>query len=127
MGSSEPRRAVSSPSPRLLAAQPGVGGGCGPSFRAPFPGRCLPRSTPEALLLGRGRSGWSQSLSWAFPRVQGHEVTLGGRVLPLLEELRQQVAKGGPRAGVAGAEPFPAAGSAQDQAWGQGRQGTPQC
>ena len=83
------------------------------------------RSTPEALPLGRGRPGWSQSPSWAFPRAQGHEVTLGGSVAPCLEKPRQQVAKGGPGVGVAGAEPFPV-GSAWDQAWGRGRgQGAP--
>ena len=76
------------------------------------------RSTPEALPLGRGRPGWSQSLSWAFPRAQGREVTLGGSVPPRLKKPRQQVAKGGPGAGVAGAEPFPV-GSAGDQAWGR--------
>lgn len=41
------------------------------------------RSTPEALPLGRGRPGWSQSLSWAFPQAQGCEVTLGGMYRPV--------------------------------------------
>lgn len=98
----EPRRAPLFPQgprgcPAGVGAPPTGAWGYGPSVRAAFPGRCRLGgrrvSTPEALPLGRGGLAGPEPLL-GFPSAQGHEVTLGGSVLPCLEKPRQQVAKG---------------------------------
>lgn len=126
MGWSEPRRALFSPRVPLAALQ-GEGPpttsaqGCGPSVRAAFPGRCQLGAVgafhPRGSAAGKREAWLVPEPLLGFPSSSRPRGDPGGHVPPRLKKPRQQVAKGGPGAGVAGAEPFPV-GSAGDQAWG---------